>query len=161
MGRGRRQQVQEPDPDGKMRFPLPKTFTIGEAESPPWQNYRTAPSSQWQNGQTRSIASDAIDDMVERCKRAGFDKNAIVCLRHKPGEAWRRTSHMQWGVVEFLINTAPANGETYKPLMVRWFVPNAHQGIVSEKCYMDDLYLIHAHLDDTLLDQIFEQQDDE
>jgi len=147
----RRQKI---TPTGKIQMPLPETFTLGTSSwtNTPSPNVRTIPNK---------IEREAIQEILVQCAMAGVDRNAIVCRREKPGEIWRRTSHLQWGVVDHMNHVMPYGHTLYKPICVRWFSSAAHHGVMEEHFDLDELYVVHSHLPDTLMEQIFDAQDEE
>ena len=141
--------------DGKEHFPEPMKFMLPSLST--HQSQQGRDMSNWQ------VARSWVQDCIAECEELGFAFNAIVCQRpENQGQKWRAQSHLQWGVVEALQrNPSDPRDPEWKPIMVRWVTPGAHEGRVTESFFPEELYCIHGHINMVLLDQIFRMQDGE
>jgi hypothetical protein len=91
-----------------------------------------------------------IDDYLQRWAVAGFDEGAVVCRRYQQENRWKYPH--QWGVIMIRYEQQPANAP-YRPFSVKWF------GDLSiEQAMAEDLFIIHAALDESVLKDIIEEQ---
>jgi len=140
--------------DGKEHFPAPMTFLLpveGETPRPIFQGL-----------QDRAEMRKLIDATIEDCRKQGFDFNAIVVRRpYLDNEAWKCSSHVHWGVVERLDAYPSALDEinSWTPITVQWFTPAAHNGVATEGFFPDELYVIHSHLDMSIINGILRAQE--
>lgn len=141
--------------DGKEHFPMPMRFSLPSDDNVTSDRFGHLDMSDY--ARVHQLVLDTIED----CQQQGFDCNAIVVRRYTDlSDSYKRTSHVHWGIVEHLDryhNRGDINN--YAPIVVRWFTPEAHEGKQRESFFPDDLHLIHAHMNVTLLRQVFEAQD--
>jgi hypothetical protein len=157
--RAQREQMYVEENDGKLHYPVPQAFTIPSKNSPP--PLSVVRRQHWQDDDGDGLTHAQVSAIHKECIELGFNQNAIVAKRMtKPGNDWRRTSHLQWGVVSHL-NHAAWKSDYYAPIQVHWFQPSAHDGVIAEPFWPHELYVVHPSVSRDHLEQMFEIQDEE
>ena len=90
-----------------------------------------------------------VDAYLEMFRVQGYDKGAIVCRKYQTFESHKLVH--RWGVILLTHNFMTA--AEYKPFCVKWF----GDGTV-ESAWGEDLLLLHAALDEHILNDILEEQ---
>jgi hypothetical protein len=124
--------------DGACR--LPTSHTINNYSPPKDCEYLL---SRWPK-------RDDVDAYISMMEVQGFGQGSIVCRKHQPIQDHPKV--YKWGVI-LMVHSYTAAAE-YKPYLIKWF----GDGQV-ESGWAEDLFLIHARLDNGTFWSILEAQD--
>lgn len=97
-----------------------------------------------------------LKEYIRKWEISGFGTGAVVTRRYQNEFAFKY--HSNWGII--LSKNEYPNSPDFAPFMVRWFNPlQGNKRWEYEKCWAEDLIVIHQCLSDQLIIDICEAQD--